>query len=114
MNASESKMIESIRRRYTVQEQSPLDELRALDKRVNRPATVFAYIFGSIGALVLGAGMCLAMKVIGDMMMAGIAIGLVGIGLVSLTYPIYKRILKGRRAKYAEQVLALSDSVSQG
>ncbi len=113
MNNKESRMVESIRSRYVAKEPTPLDELRALDHKVRRPAAVFAYIFGVIGALVLGTGMCLAMEVIGDMMAAGIVIGLAGIAMVSLTYPIYKRMLQGRKAKYAEQVLALSDSIAQ-
>lgn len=113
MNAMEASAVERIRKQYTAKEISKLDELRALDKKVKRPATVFAYIFGIIGSLVLGTGMCLAMEVIGDMMAAGIAIGLADIAMVSLTYPIYKRMLQGRKAKYAERVLALSDSIAQ-
>ncbi|MBQ8358152.1 MAG: dihydropteridine reductase [Clostridia bacterium] len=111
MNAIEAKNVEHIRNQYTAKETTKLDELRALDRQVKRPVTVFSYIFGTIGSLVLGTGMCLAMKVIGDMMTVGIAVGLAGIVLCGLTYPIYKGILKARKKKYAEKILALSDSI---
>lgn len=111
MNATETKVTERIRNQYTEREPTKLDELRALDKKVKRPANVFAYIFGTVGSLVLGTGMCLAMKVIGDMMPLGIAVGLVGIAWVSLTRPIHKAILKSRKKKYSEKVFELSDHI---
>ena len=111
MNANDAKIIDRIRKQYTVKEVSKLDELRSLDKKVKRPAAVTAYLFGIIGALVLGTGMCLAMKVIGDLMIPGIFIGLVGITMVSLTHPIFKRILRSRKKKYAAEIMNLSDSI---
>ena len=111
MNATEAKITQRIRDQYTAKEPTKLDELRALDKKVKRPATVFAYIFGIIGSLVLGTGMCLAMKVIGDMMAIGIAVGLVGIAWVSLTHPIHRAILRSRKKKYSDEICALSDSI---
>ena len=44
-------------------------------------------------------------------MIPGIVIGLVGIGMVSVTYALYKKILNTRRARYASQILALSDEL---
>ena len=108
---NEIKTVERIRADYTEQAPTKVDELKALDKKVKRPAAIFAYIFGTVGSLVLGTGMCLAMKVIGDMMIAGIGIGLAGIAMVSLTYPIYKGLLARRRKKYAERIVAMSDEI---
>lgn len=104
--------VKRIREQYVQREETKLDQLRALDSKVKTPALVFAYVFGSIASLVLGAGMCFAMEVIGTgMMIPGIAIGLVGIALVTANYFIYKKILESRRAKYAEEIIALSDSI---
>ncbi|MBR6779052.1 MAG: dihydropteridine reductase [Clostridia bacterium] len=83
----------------------------ALDRKVKTPANIFAYTFGVVGALVLGTGMCLAMKVIGNIMAVGIVIGVLGIAMVSLTYPIYKKILKSRKAKYSKEILELSEKI---
>lgn len=111
MNNENKALIQKIRSGYEVKEVTKLDELKALDRKVKRPAQIFAYVFGSLSSLVLGTGMCLAMKVIGDAMIAGIAIGVVGIALCAMTYPIYKRILAGRKDKYAKQVFELSDAL---
>lgn len=108
MEQTKTELIEKIRSEYEPHEKTSLDELKELDKKVRRPASVVAYVYGSLSSLVLGTGMCLAMKVIGSSMPLGIAIGLVGIGLVSSTYPLYKAILSKRKKKYAEKVIALS------
>ena len=108
---TEQKIIEKIRANYVEKGTSKFDELKELDKRVKRPAQIFAYVYGSISSLVLGTGMCLAMKVIGDSMAIGIGIGLVGIALTLTTYPIFKATMKRRRKKYAKQIFELSDSL---
>lgn len=111
MTNQEVKRIEEIRSRYERKERSKFDELKALDKSVRRPADVFAYIFGGVGALVLGTGMCLAMKVIGNFLVPGILIGLAGIVMLSSTYFLHKKILKSRRNKYSKRIFELSDSL---
>ncbi|MBQ4053292.1 MAG: dihydropteridine reductase [Clostridia bacterium] len=108
---AEMKTIQRIRASYTEKEMSKLDELKALDKKVKRPAQIFAYVYGSLSSLVLGTGMCFAMKVIGNSMGLGIGVGLVGIALTLTTYPIFKAILKSRKNKYAKQIFELSDSL---
>ena len=75
---------------YAPKNNSRIVALRKLDKKAKLPANVFAYTFGVIAALVLGVGMCLAMKVIGDgsdaMMALGIVIGVVGMRQRQLSY----------------------------
>ena len=44
-------------------------------------------------------------------MTIGIVVGLVGIGMVALTYPIYKGILSSRKKKYADEIMKLSDEI---
>ena len=112
-----SFMVEKIRTKYVEKKDSSLDELRKLDKKVKTPAEVFAYIFGSVSALVMGAGMSLVMTDVanmlglGDMTIPGIAVGVVGMALAIINYPIYKGILNSRKKKYSEQVIALSNKI---
>ena len=112
-----SFMVEKIRTKYVEKKDSSLDELRKLDKKVKTPAEVFAYIFGSISALIMGAGMSLVMTDVatllglGDMTVPGIAVGVVGMVLAIVNYPIYKGILNSRKKKYSEQVIALSNKI---
>ena len=112
-NKDEKQIIEKIRNSYTIKsnEITKLDELKKLDRKVKNPARVFAYTYGTIGSLVLGTGMCLAMEVIGSVMPLGIVIGLVGIAMVSTTFPIFQRILAKRKAKYSEAVIAKSNEL---
>ena len=113
-------MVEKIRSQYTEQEHTELEELKALDAKVKRPAKVFGYAYGSIGAIVMGAGMSLVMTDIGSMLgmketlIPGIAVGIVGLAMSCTTYPIYKKILNSRKKKYAHQVVKLSDRITKG
>lgn len=118
MNKNDQQFIaQKIRTQYMEKESTELDALRELDAKVKRPANVFAYVFGSISAVVMGAGMSLVMTDIGAMlgiastMIPGIVIGTIGLGMALLTYPMYKGILNSRKRKYGAEILKLSDKI---
>ncbi len=118
MNRNDQQfMAQKIRTQYMEKQSTELDELRQLDKKVKRPANVFAYVFGSISALVMGCGMSLVMTDIAETigmaepMLPGIVIGVVGLLLAIINYPIYKGILGSRKKKYAGKILELSDKI---
>ncbi|MBE6684726.1 MAG: dihydropteridine reductase [Ruminococcaceae bacterium] len=118
MNRNDQQfMAQKIRTQYMEKQSTKLDDLRELDSRVKRPANVFAYTFGSISAVVMGAGMSLVMTDIGAIvgiasaMIPGIAIGVVGLGMALLTYPMYKGILNSRKKKYGAEIIKLSESI---
>nr|MBE6545356.1 dihydropteridine reductase [Oscillospiraceae bacterium] len=112
MSNSEIKAVERIRSRYEERKVTKLDELKALDKKTRRPAEVFAYVFGTVGSLVLGSGMCLCMpEVIEGYMPLGIGVGIVGIIMVSVNYFIYKASLKARRRKASAGIFRLSGEI---
>ena len=112
---SQETIIKNIRSDYEEKEVTEFDELKALDKKVKRPAKVFAYVYGSASSLVFGTGMCFAMKVLGAglsfAMPLGIGIGVVGMGLMAFAYPIYKAMMKSRKNKYSKRIFELSDSL---
>ena len=118
MNRNDQEyLVQKIRTQYTEKEHTNLDALRELDAKVKRPANVFAYIFGTISAIIMGCGMSLVMTDIGstigmtDTMVLGIIIGIVGMLMAIINYPIYKGILGSRRKKYADQIMKLSDKI---
>ena len=118
MNKNDQNFIaQKIRTQYMEQQPSELDALRELDAKVKRPANVFAYIFGGISAVIMGAGMSLVMTDVGasiglsDAMVPGIVIGIIGLALAIVNYPIYKGMLSSRKAKYADQILTLSEKI---
>ena len=118
MNKNDQQfMAQKIRTQYMEKQFTELDALRKLDAKVKRPANVFAYVFGSISAIVMGAGMSLVMTDIGAIlgmeltMVPGIVIGIVGMAMVILNYPMYKGILGSRKKKYGAEILALSEKI---
>ena len=55
--------------------------------------------------------MCLTMKVIGDYFILGIIIGIIGMIGILLNYPLYKKILKNSKEKYAQDIIKLADEI---
>lgn len=110
-------LVQKIRTQYTEKENTELDALRGLDRKVKRPANIFSYVFGTISAIIMGAGMSLVMTDIGatvgieNPMMPGIVIGVIGLVLAIMNYPVHKNILGSRRKKYANEIIALSDKI---
>lgn len=99
---------ERLREEYSTKPKTGLDEAKKLDQKCKLPAYIFAYTFGILGALILGIGMCLAMEVIasGPVMVAvGVIVGIIGIIMVSINYPIYNKILKAKKEKYASSII---------
>ena len=119
INHDQQFLVQKIRTQYTGKTHSELDELKALDARVKKPANVFAFAYGTFSVLVMGAGMSLVMTDIGAVigltsaMVPGIAVGAAGMGMALTTYPIYKGMLNARKKKYAPQILRLSEKLME-
>lgn len=118
MNKNDQQfMAQKIRTQYMEKQFGELDALRELDAKVKRPANVFSYVFGSFSAIVMGTGMSLVMTDIGaalgiaNVMVPGIAIGVAGIVMALINYPIYKKILNSRKKKYGAEIIKLSDKI---
>lgn len=120
-SAKEQEEIRAIRKKYASPEQAEdkMAQLRRLDASVTKKASACALVFGVVGALLLGIGMSLSMsdfsKILGayeDMaMLIGIIIGIVGIVLVSLAYPLYNRIVRKEQKKLAPEILRLTEEL---
>ena len=111
-------LIQKIRTQYIEKEQTDLEALTKLDAKVKLPANVFAYSFGSASAIIMGSGMSLVMTDIAQIvgiqqpMLYGIVIGLIGMFMAIINYPLYKRILGKRRKKYADQIITISNKIT--
>lgn len=104
---------ESIAKDYAPKESSKLVALKKLDNKAKLPATIFTYTLGIISSLVFGAGMCMAMKVIGGGMVIGIIVGIIGMLGCGVNYPIYKKMLEKGKAKYAYEIVELARQISE-
>lgn len=118
MNMNDKEfVVEKIRSQYIEESRSDLDQLKALDAKVHKSANVFACVYGSISALIMGAGMSAVMTDIGsilglgDIMVPGIIVGCVGLLMALTTYPIYKKILASKKKKYGPEILRLSEEL---
>ena len=118
-SAKEQNEIQNIRKKYAAPEEDKMERLRRLDAGVTGKATMKALIPGLIGALFLGVGMSLAMSDFGRMLgfhqnmalLIGIVIGILGIALVCLAYPLYNYVIKKERAKIAPEILRLTEEL---
>ncbi len=108
---------EQLANEYAPKDTSKVVALRKLDRKAKLPASIFAYTFGIIAALVTGVGMCLSMDVIGGgstfMFVLGVVVGIVGLVGMGVNYHVYKKMLARGKQKYAFEIMGLAKRVSE-
>lgn len=109
--AKEQEELRRIRSKYVPQEESKLQLLRRLDAQVTGKASLYAILVGVFGAIILGIGMSCTMVWGGPVFVPGIVVGLIGLALVALAYPVYNRTLQKERARIAPQILRLTEEL---
>lgn len=118
-SAKEQEEIKRIQKKYQTREVNDIDRLRMLDAKVTEKATTVSLILGIVGALILGTGMSLIMTDFGNILglqgitniVIGIAVGLIGLVLVTLAYPMYQKTLKKEREKIAPEILRMTEEL---
>lgn len=115
-SAQQQEEVQAIRKKYAPRQEDKMTRLRALDAQVTSRATRSAIIPGVLGALILGCGMSLIMTDFGAglgsaALPVGIAVGIFGMAILALAYPLYSRTLKKERQKIAPEILKLSDEL---
>ncbi|MBQ8313174.1 MAG: hypothetical protein IJX84_08240 [Clostridia bacterium] len=110
-SAKEQAQIKEIRSKYIPKEENKMEQLRRLDASVTQKATMHALIVGIIGSLILGLGMSCCMVWSDTLFIPGIVIGLVGLTVASVAYPLYNRVLKKERERIAPEILRLTDEL---
>lgn len=117
-SAKEQEEIKKIREKYALSEQAEdkMEQLRRLDSGVTKKGTVVSLIIGILGSLIMGVGMSIAMTEIGELlgkfsMLVAVCVGIAGLVLVILAYPIYMGITKKERKKIAPEILRLTDEL---
>lgn len=120
-SAPQCEEIKKIRMKYENggESEDKLEKLRRLDKGATKKATSASVSVGIIGALLLGMGMSLIMTdfyvffklAYTTAVAVGTGVGLCGIALVCLAYPLYNKCLKSARKKLAPEILKLTDEL---
>ena len=103
--------VERIRNQYIKKDvaESKLDKIISLDKKAKTPALVAALSLGSIGTLVLGAGMSLILAYYA--MTGGIILGILGSIMIAAAFPCHQALLKKGKEKYASEIIMLSNDL---
>lgn len=110
------EQIEKIVSKYVAKERTPLDDLKELDNLVRKPVTIFGYVFGTIASLIMGLGMSFILTDLGSSMgksklILGIAIGVIGLVMAIVNYPICDKLLSIRKAKYSADICKIYDKI---
>ena len=92
-------------------------QLKKLDQKLKRPANIFAFTFGTISALIAGAGMSMVMTDFGFSgttgIILGIILGVIGFIGCGVNYLAYLKILKSRKEKHAFEITELAKEISE-
>ena len=115
-SAAQQQEVKNIRKKYLPKEEDKMAQLRKLHSIPTQKAQARSIALGVTGTLIMGVGMSLAMSDFGSAlgayaMVIGIIIGIIGMGLLALAYPVYNRVLKKERARIAPEILRLSDEL---
>ncbi|MDD4532143.1 MAG: hypothetical protein PHW22_01755 [Bacilli bacterium] len=88
---------------------SKLEELENMNRKVKLPGFIVSISVGSIGILLFGAG--LSALLVGNYLVLGLSLGIPGLVLSLIAYPLYKTIINYRKARYASKIIRLSDEI---
>lgn len=110
-SAKEQEEIKRIRSKYLPKEENRMDLLRRLDAQVTQKAGIYAMVIGIVGSLILGIGMSCCMVWADSVFALGIVVGLAGMAILSLAYPVYNRTVRKERERIAPQILRLTEEL---
>ncbi|MBQ9121651.1 MAG: MotA/TolQ/ExbB proton channel family protein [Clostridia bacterium] len=118
-SAEQQAEIKRIRKKYVKAEEDKMERLRRLDASVTGTATAVSLVFGILGTLILGLGMSFIMSDLQEIlgshrdlaMPLGLALGLIGVVLVSLAYPLYQHVTRKARERVAPEIIRLTDEL---
>lgn len=115
-SAQQQQEIEAIRKKYLPKEEDKMEQLRRLHSIPTQKAQAASIAIGVLGALILGTGMSLCMTELGATlghlaMVIGILVGVLGLIMVALAYPLYNSVLRKERQRIAPEILRLSEEL---
>lgn len=112
-SALQNEEVLKIRKKYLPAEESQMEELLRLDRKVQSSGVVEALCAGIGGALVFGLGLCLAMKVIGNALWLGILLGMAGAAGMLAAYPVYRKIYEKAKNQHTPRILELAAELTK-
>lgn len=110
-SAKQQEEVKNIRQKYVPRQENKMEQLRRLDRGVEQKGLIWSLIVGLSGTLIMGGGMSLVM--VWENMIIGIPLGIIGLALAGVAYPLYVRVTKKQREKLAPQIIKLTDELMQ-
>ncbi|MBR2130969.1 MAG: hypothetical protein IJ955_00275 [Oscillospiraceae bacterium] len=107
-SAQQNKEVQIIRDKYLPKQESGLDELKRLDRKVTNAGLMPGLVTGVLSCLVFGLGMCFALQVIGDSMALGAFFGVLGAVGMLFAYPVYRYCFQKAKETYQPRILELA------
>lgn len=108
----ERQEINSIRNQYLPKDKAmtKYERLKKLDSKVKNIPLILGLSFGVIGTLIFGSGLTFFLEWI-DLWFLGLPLGILGVIVIALAYPIYKKVLNNLKNKYSSEILELSNEL---
>ena len=113
-SAPQNQEVLNIRKEYLPQEETKLEELKRLDQTVQSAGAVESLSLGVCASLVFGLGLCLSMKIIGNMMWLGILLGLMGMAGIIYAYPLSRKCYNKAKEEHTPRILELTAELTGG
>lgn len=110
-SGKETEEVRKIREKYLPKSEDNLEKLRRLDKSAAKKGTIWSLVIGILGTLIMGGGMSMCMVWTDTLLLPGIIVGIAGIAMLSLAYPVYKTVTEKERQRIAPEILRLSDEL---
>lgn len=115
-SAAQKQEVEAIRKKYLPKEEDKMEQLRRLHYSATQKAQAASIALGIIGTLIFGLGLSLCLTDLsgflgGTAMFVSIPVGLGGLVMLALAYPVYNTVLRRERERIAPEVLRLSDEL---
>lgn len=112
-SAIQNREVEYIRKKYLPKEESRIEKLRKLDKRVQSSGIIPAMSIGIAGVLIFGIGMCFGLDVLMGSDIMTFLFGGIGVALMLPAYPMFRYIHTKTKKALAPEILRLADEIER-
>ena len=107
-SSQDVELARRIRKEFT-REESDIDQLKALKRKAENKAFIPSLLIGIFFALVFGTGMSLCLM--GENLILGIIVGLVGLAGSAVVPSIHSMILRTAKSRIEDEIIRLSDKI---
>lgn len=113
--AQEQAELKKFREKYAPRDpmENKMEQLRAMDRKVESIGRARALTLGIMGTLMLGIGMCCTMVWKDIAFVPGIVVGVIGIAVLSTAYPVYRSVTRKEREKIAPEMMRLIEELEK-